>query len=592
MAVSPPVLAEGLAANILEQYAEAERILLERIAKSLAKGIDGPNWAQEKLMEVHAIQARAKKLLSDMESTAKDTVDNAITTAWDRGAAAADRDMIGVLEEALNPDTSRMPGSRAMSRLAAETTDKVIGTHPRILRSTTDIYRSVVAQASSQVLLGTETVRTAAQRALDVFAKKGVTGLIDKAGRGWNMESYVEMAVRTSTAHAAVAGHMDRLQEAGLDLILISNAPAECSRCRPWEGKVLSISGSAVGTEAVATLEEATAAGLFHPNCRHSTALYQPGITKPLKDTEDPQGNADVQKLRDLEREVRERKRVRAVALDPEAARKADLRIRETQAKIREHVNTTTAKRQPAREQLGSGKPATSPIMASTPEPTPTPTPTPIPKTGKATLTGKRFTEDQEEEAYQFSVQQQGHLPYHVLTEAQIAAVPSYQAEGVYDVINPALRNGTAQTAENAKIVRDLDAAIEKASFSQNVITYRGLGDDTGQFATLKVGDTFTDLAYTSTSLNPRIADNFAAGQYVDRGFVLEIQIPRGSRALASDLVSEKSFGESLKDMTNFDLLGASRLNEVTLPRGTTFEVIGRYHQEQGFDVIQVRPKK
>lgn len=358
-----PTIAEDLAAGVVEHYAEAERILLARIAKSLAKGIDGPRWAEEKLVEVHAIQSRAQGLLSDLHATAAKSVGDAVTTAWDRGLQVADADLVGVLDKALNPITSSMPGSRSLTHLVTETTGRVVGTHLRILRSTMDLYRSVVAQASGQILLGTQTRREVAQAALDTFAQRGVTGLIDRAGHGWDMSSYVDMAVRTSTSHAAVAAHVDRLQEAGQDLVIVSNAPQECSRCRPWEGKILSLSGSAVGTEAVATLSEATGAGLFHPNCRHSTGLYQPGITKPLIDTEDPQGDADRQKLRYLERQVRAEKRKQAVALDPVAARKAELRIRARQAQIREHVATTSAKRQPDRERLGRGKPPTPPPL-------------------------------------------------------------------------------------------------------------------------------------------------------------------------------------------------------------------------------------
>lgn len=226
-----------------------------------------------------------------------------------------------------------------------------------------DLYRSVVATASGQVLLGTQTRREAAQAALDVFARKGVTGFVDTRGRGWSMEAYVEMAVRSSTAHAAVAAHVDRLQAYGQDLVIVSNAPQECILCRPWEGKVLSLSGGTIGTidgaggvHVAGTLSEATAAGLFHPGCRHSTGLYQPGITKPMHDTADPEGDAARQKLRYLERQVRAAKRVEQVALDEPARKLAASKVRVRQAAIREHVAATPAKRQSAREQIGRAR--------------------------------------------------------------------------------------------------------------------------------------------------------------------------------------------------------------------------------------------
>jgi hypothetical protein len=358
MPVSPE-LATGLAAGVVQHYTEAERVLLERIAKALAKGIDSPAWAEHKLLEVQLIQARAKVLLTQLEQAAGQSVAEAILTAWNRGSAVAATDLAGVLERALADVVDPLPGTRAVARLVEETTAKVVGTHPRILRSTMDVYREVVAKASAQVLLGTLTRRQAAQAALNDFAKRGVTGFVDTRGRGWDMASYVEMAVRSSTAHAAVAAHVDRLQAYGMDLVIVSDAPQECPLCRPWEGQVLSLSGGTIGTidgsggvRVAGTLPEATAAGLFHPGCRHSVGAYQPGITKPMHDTADPAGDAARQKLRYLERQVRSWKRAQAVALDPAAERKAGAQVRAYQAKIRAHVASTPAKRQPARESI------------------------------------------------------------------------------------------------------------------------------------------------------------------------------------------------------------------------------------------------
>jgi hypothetical protein len=359
MPVSPS-LAEDLATGVVNHYSEAERVLLAAIAAALAKGFDGPMWAEHKLLEVQLIQARAKALLVQLERAAGQSVAEAVLTAWNRGSAVAATDLAGVLERALGDVVDPLPGTRAVARLVEETTAKVVGTHPRILRSTMDVYRDVIAKASGQVLLGTQTRRQAAQSALDDFARRGVTGFVDRAGRGWSLESYTEMAVRTSTAHAAVAAHVDRLQAYGQDLVIVSDAPQECILCRDWEGKVLSLSGSTVGTidgsggvRVAGTLPEATAAGLFHSNCRHSTGLYQPGITEPLQDTADPEGDAARQKLRYLERQVRAAKRVEQVALDEPARKLAASKVRVRQAAIREHVANTTAKRQPAREQVG-----------------------------------------------------------------------------------------------------------------------------------------------------------------------------------------------------------------------------------------------
>jgi len=102
------------------------------------------------------------------------------------------------------------------------------------------------------------------------------------------------------------------------------------------------------------TVAEARAAGLFHPNCRHSLSAYQEGITRPMENTADPQGYEDTARLRYYERQIRSWKRTGAVAMDDAARANAAAHIRAYQAKIRDHVATTSAKRQPYRESLGA----------------------------------------------------------------------------------------------------------------------------------------------------------------------------------------------------------------------------------------------
>jgi hypothetical protein len=360
MPVSPE-LASGLARATVELYADAERILLARMAKALGAGLDSPAWAEQKLLQIQLLRLQAQQLLDGLTGRVEQEISEAVAVAYNRGTAAAVSDLAGVLGTALEDVATPVPGTAAVQRLVSEAVTSVTATHGRILRTSMDAYRQVVADASGQVLLGTQTRREAAQRALNDFAGRGVTGFIDRAGRGWSLESYTEMAVRTTTAKAAVNAHTDRLQSYGQDLIVVSDAPQECRLCRPWEGKVLSLSGATVGTvdgsggvRVAGTLADATAAGLFHPGCRHSTGLYQPGTTRLPGRTADPEGDAARRKLRYLERETRKAKRLQAAAFDDTARAKAAAKVRARQAQIREHVDSTSAKRQPARERIGA----------------------------------------------------------------------------------------------------------------------------------------------------------------------------------------------------------------------------------------------
>lgn len=363
-----PTLAENLTLGVLDAYLEAERVLLARIARSVAQGIDAPGWAEQQLLRVQRYRAQAEGILSQLEGTVAVQIGAAVQTAANRGTAAAVADLALLLGAAPDDLLGALPGAQAVTRLVTEAVTQVTSMHPRILRSTMDVYRQVISDTTSRTLLGVETRRDTAQAALDQFADRGVTGFVDRSGRNWSMESYAEMAVRTATAHAAVDAHSERLVNAGLDLVQVSDAPQECIRCRPWEGKVLSLTGATIGAirtehatrggetvrvNVVATLAAARAAGLYHPGCRHSHSAFLPGVTRIPQNTEDPQGDKDRQRLRLLERRVRAAKRELAVAMSPQAERAAKARVSAAQAAIRDHVATSTAKRQPQRERLG-----------------------------------------------------------------------------------------------------------------------------------------------------------------------------------------------------------------------------------------------
>lgn len=345
-----PALAESLAAGVAELYADAERLMLARIARSLGQGLDAPDWAARKLLEIQFLQAQTRRLITALERKAAVEVAVALSEAYNRGSASAAVDLAALVGESLETVVQPLGGLPPVERLVTETLGYVTATSPRILRVVEDVYREVVSRAAAQVLLGTQTRRQAAQEALNEFASKGVTGFVDKAGRGWRLESYVEMAMRTGTAKAAVAGHTDRLQEAGQDLVIVSDSPRECDLCRPFEGKVLSISGRDPNHLSV---DEARAAGLFHPSCTHSVGLYIEGVTRPMKGTANPEGYEAKEKQRYLERKVRESKRIEAAALDPAAKKAAQAKVRAYQKKLRDHVAENDLKRLPYREQIG-----------------------------------------------------------------------------------------------------------------------------------------------------------------------------------------------------------------------------------------------
>lgn len=341
MAIRPDDAAV-LAKEVREAFSEAETVLLQRIARALAKGADKPNWAETKLLTIQTLQRETAAILTDLEKGVPGAVERAIGIAYNRGIAVAGGEL-ATAGLATAAAFSEVQPTGAVAAIVSETMARLTPMSFQIRRAVTDIYQQVVTQTVAQTALGTMTRREASRMVLTRLGQQGITGFTDTAGRRWSAPTYAEMAMRTSTSNAMLQGHVDRVQELGINLVCISNAPEECSLCRKYEGRVLSLDGRQVGERlkdgktVIASLAEAKSKGLFHPNCRHSQTAYLPGITKVPTDTADLAGDALRQKQRAFERRIRELKRQDAIAQEfggPQASQaRAKLRAKQSEFK-------------------------------------------------------------------------------------------------------------------------------------------------------------------------------------------------------------------------------------------------------------------
>lgn len=349
-----PGMVEPLAERTRDLYAQAEERLLAMIARQLEDGLETPGWTQRKLSAVQALRRAAQAVVDELAKAVRLDVFDAVADAYNIGRRTA-LDELGALPD----DVRRMvaevtPGAPAVDRLAQETVDVVTETHRSILRAVVDIFRRVVSEVTATPLIGTGTRRQATQDAMRRYSDAGLRAFVDRSGRRWQLTSYAEMAVRTSTARAAVEAHARTLTDAGIGLVRVSDAPRECPLCRPWEGEVLALNGppgphvvhaehalhdgQTVRVRVAGSLDAARLAGFQHPNCRHSVSAYLPGVTKVGDATSDPEGYEAGQRQREIERHIRKYKRRAAGAIGDEQKQAANAKVRKWQGAMRDHL--------------------------------------------------------------------------------------------------------------------------------------------------------------------------------------------------------------------------------------------------------------
>lgn len=246
-------------------------------------------------------------------------------------------------------------GERSARAIREDLAGKLNQLSYRITRYADDVYGAVLSDASQAQVLGLSPAE-AQHTAYRKLVRQGVSGYRDSKGRNWELSAYVEMATRTAVERAFNVSHLDRMQALGFDLFTVTDDGHPCPLCQPWQGKILSVTPN---VSADATIEAATAAGLFHPRCRHTLVGYIPGVTEipaPHEWTADDERRyAESQKQRRLERDIRAAKRELAAAFTPEMRTQAQFAVRRAQANMRAFIDQTGRVRNTRREQLNLG---------------------------------------------------------------------------------------------------------------------------------------------------------------------------------------------------------------------------------------------
>lgn len=359
----PTQLVEDLARALTNIYNGIEVRLQQEIARRLYRGLDIYADLFTRLRALGELDDFTAAVLGQIDTDA--LARNIIATAFEAGTAAA-VSQLGLARHLPRELGITTTAQNAAAALAMDLTNKLEDLHLRILRYPADAFQAIVAQYTPQVLVGGASLRTLERATVQAFLAEGITNFPDAAGRRWRIGSYAEMATRTATMRAWQDAGIERMRQSGITAVDVVIGRSGCERCSAWRGKTLSIDGvvgSVVMPHAITgemvvvhiddTLDHARSTGFQHPNCRCRVIAHLPGLRpRPDATTFDPKRSKDQERLRMLERRVREAKREAALAPDAAAQASARKDIRDAQAAIREHVAETGLLRRNHREQL------------------------------------------------------------------------------------------------------------------------------------------------------------------------------------------------------------------------------------------------
>ena len=312
--IRPPEKAD-VTALLRNLFLRTEQELIREITRKRAAG-------HVEYAEVAALE-RVQKILQNMVDTSWSYVPVMIEKIFYH----SDKDAAGYTNARTITGTRSVTQIAIMEQLANNLQGELMemaGTAKRsvenvftIARLENDPYRKLaLEQILRQEAAGKPWIKSS-QDLVKELETNGITGFTDKAGRKWSMQTYGNMAVRTTARQAEVAA---LLTSDEYDLWQITKVGTTCPVCAPLEGRVYSKSGTNPDypplTVAFGKVDPYGSNDLsntylnIHPNCLHSLVKYTT-IGKSAEQIQKDKNFSSVEK-NPLSRDPRTKKQIAA----------------------------------------------------------------------------------------------------------------------------------------------------------------------------------------------------------------------------------------------------------------------------------------
>lgn len=336
----------------IDLIASQRRTLALHEAWERAEGFEWEQWQTRKLAAIRQYQKANADIIAKYTGQVNEATQDLLTKTFREKARSIegifgktsetgllvgipgleDRNFFGVNQGKLNALIRSIVGDFARAEYSA-------------LRLMDDQYRKTIYRAQSYFATGSTTLYQAVDLASNDFLAQGIRCIEYSNGNQVNIASYAEMALRTQQARTSAIAQGAVMDDWGHHLIIMAALGSTCEMCLPWQGRVLIDDVYATGTQAEGSyplLSTAISQGLGHPNCRHLPGSpWFEGINTlpelPKADRVREQYDAEVRQ-REIERNIRKYKRLEAGSLDPDNQEKYAGKVKEWQARMKEHL--------------------------------------------------------------------------------------------------------------------------------------------------------------------------------------------------------------------------------------------------------------
>lgn len=350
-----------------ELYQQIELEMLMNIGKIIGNGNgvdedDIINWQVQKLSQLGQLSEAQIKTLAKYANMTVEQM-----TVFIQQTAIAEITTYDVLLEDMTegkllytqPSNTLYTTLEALERQGRSVVNMI---NTNLLQASSQVYTDILTRSAAQVLTGNITLQQALVKTAGEWAEQGMPAIVDKAGRTWSTEAYVNMVTRATQKNVATSMQESRMDDYEIDLVEISSHAASRPSHIDYQGKIYSRSGKSKRYPSLKDTSYGKGAdGLVTGiGCNHIAYPFIEGVSKkryePYNKKESVEAYKQSQKQRYLEREIRRSKKelemLTQMSVDNAEISAAMLRVKDKESNMEDFIDETGRTRYKQKERV------------------------------------------------------------------------------------------------------------------------------------------------------------------------------------------------------------------------------------------------
>ena len=296
-------------------YIDLESRLMQNIIqhiKDYNQPIASDEWLLQKLAEIGKLNQENMKLIAEAAGITQTAAERMLQEAANEAIQSTDAGFRYLVRQGLTGEAVEASKSEAvkqtMKAFNAQAKDTLNKCNTTMLYKARDAFKSLVnsivertreiadkqsflvmlGNLATATSIGVESRQQAVRKCIREFNDKGIPTFVDKAGREWTPEAYVNMAMRNTARQTAEEVQTARCKDFGVNFIVIDSHSGARPKCAKDQGKIFDLDNGSGYTEDVKgkkiryypwnSSSYGEPDGILGINCGHHKWPFIPGV--------------------------------------------------------------------------------------------------------------------------------------------------------------------------------------------------------------------------------------------------------------------------------------------------------------------------